>query len=339
MSRLYTRGAAWAREIPRGASVCLVSEPRAYRAAGRKILSALKGRRVSTFLLPSGEKAKTWEAVSQVLSHLLQSGLRRDGWLVAVGGGAVTDAAGFAAAIYLRGIPWISVPTTALGQLDGGLGGKTAINLPEGKNLAGAFHEPVAVVCDARLLASLPARERAAGLAEALKIGLVFEPALFRLIARNWGRLVRGDAALLARVVAKAAGWKLRVVASDPRETKGRRELLNFGHTLGHALENAAGHGALRHGEAVVWGLRAALRLSVALAGLPLREADEAESFLESISVPLPRSSVDKIMAAAARDKKVRAGAWRFVLLRRLGRPVTLPVEPRLARAVAEGLL
>ena len=167
MSRLFIKAKGWGVVIPRGTRVCLVSEPRAFKAAGRAALAELKkrGARASIFLLPAGEKAKTWLAVEKLLSFMLREGLGRDSFLVAVGGGAVTDPAGFAAAIYLRGIPWVSYPTTALGQLDAGLGGKTGINLPEGKNLAGAFHDPAAVVCDAALLSRLPPAERAAGLA------------------------------------------------------------------------------------------------------------------------------------------------------------------------------
>lgn len=340
-SGLFTSSKGWGVVIPRGARVCLVSEPRAFRAAGRAALAELKKRqaKVSTFMLPAGEKAKTWASVEKLLSFMLREGLGRDAFLVAAGGGAVTDSAGFAAAIYLRGIPWVSYPTTALGQLDAGLGGKTGINLPEGKNLAGAFHEPAAVVCDAALLAGLPPAELAAGLAEALKIGLVFEPALWRAISGNWLALASGRAPKpLEDVVRRTASWKLRVVAKDPYETAGARELLNFGHTVGHALESAAGYGRLRHGEAVVWGMRAALRLSIVLCSLPLREADAVEGFLEKISVPLPRLPAGRVMTAMKKDKKARGGVLRLVLLKGLGRPVTLPVDARLVRKVVEDL-
>lgn len=281
--------------------------------------------KAAAHLLPRGERAKTWASVEDLLGAMLGAGLGRDAGLVALGGGAVTDAAGFAAAVYLRGIPWASVPTTLLGQLDSGLGGKTGINLAEGKNLAGAFHQPISVVCDTSFLESLPERERVSGLAEALKYGLVFDPALWSYIRKSWVSLRRGDPAATASVVRRGAAWKLRIVAQDERE-KGPRELLNFGHTLGHALEAAAGLGRLRHGEAVIWGMRAALRLSVSHAGLPRAEFDEADGFLAGVPLPLPRVDLRKLMAAARRDKKAREGRLRFVLLRRLGRPVVLEV-------------
>lgn len=319
------RPQAWPRALSPGGKVMLVSEARVRGLFGSELEAAIRRRgfRVSRHSLPEGERAKTWGAVEDLLRAMLREGLGRDSGLVALGGGAVTDAAGFAAAVYLRGIPWVSVPTTLLGQVDSGLGGKTGVNLPEGKNLAGAFHEPLRVVCDTRFLERLPVRERVSGLAEAVKTGLVFDPPLWRYLRGHWAGLLAGEGEPTARVVRRTAAWKLRVVARDPRETRGRRELLNFGHTLGHALETAAGHGVLRHGEAVVWGLRAALRLSVARAGFPREEAREVERFLAEIPLPrLPKVSAARLLEIARRDKKARGGRLRFVLLKRLGRPL-----------------
>ncbi len=326
-TRLKARG--WTRGLSGGGAVALVSEPGVWRRYGPGVERALKGAglRVVRHLLPAGEAAKNWDAVEELLTVMLDGGLGRDAALVALGGGAVTDAAGFAASIYLRGLPWVSVPTTLLGQLDSGLGGKTGINLAGGKNLAGAFHRPAAVVCDTEVLKTLPPRERVSGLGEALKYGLVFDPALWRLMTRDWNALAAGDARLTAEVVRRGASWKRRVVARDPREIKGPRELLNFGHTLGHAVESVAGLGVLRHGEAVVWGMRAALRLSVKRAGLGAAAALEADRFLASIPVPTPRRLDPKrLLTAARRDKKNRGGAVRFVLLRAIGRAVVVPV-------------
>jgi 3-dehydroquinate synthase len=338
------RQGRWTRALRGVRQVALVSEARALRLCGADIKRALAKARIETFVhrLPEGEEAKTWSSVQALLSGMLSQGLGRDGAVVALGGGAVTDAAGFAASIYLRGVPWISCPTTLLGQLDSGLGGKTAINLPQGKNLAGTFYDPAAVVCDSEWLSTLPVRERVSGLAEGLKYGLVFDPALWALMTRRWKDLVGADEALVGAVVRRGAGWKLRVVAKDPRETAGPRELLNFGHTLGgHALEKAAGIGRLRHGEAVIWGMRAAIRLSVAAAGLPLEDADRVEGFLESLGVEPPRGvKAGAILAAAQSDKKARAGKLRFVLLRALGRPVvTDRVAPAAVKMVVEDLL
>jgi 3-dehydroquinate synthase len=331
---------AWTRGLAPSHRVALVSESGAWRRFGPGVERALKraGLKVHRHLLPPGESAKTWSAVEELMSSMLDAGLGRDCAVVALGGGSVTDAAGFAAAIYLRGVPWVSVPTTLLGQIDSGLGGKTGINLAGGKNLAGAFHRPRAVVCDSQVLKSLPPRELVSGFGEALKYGLVFEPSLWRLMTENWDALMAGDPALTARVVARGASWKRRIVARDEFETKGPRELLNFGHTLGHALESAAGLGALRHGEAVVWGMRAALRLSVSRAGLSPAFALEADRFLSTLPVPLPRRVDPKrLLALAKRDKKARAGRARFVLLRAPGRPTTVEVpDEYILRAVRE---
>ena len=298
-----------------GLRICLVSDPKVFGLFGKKIAGALgrQGHAVTTVLLPEGEAAKNWAPVQNLMQAMLKAGLGRDGLLIALGGGAVTDAAGFAAAVYLRGVSWVSMPTTLLGQLDSGIGGKTAINLPEGKNLVGAFHQPAAIVCDTAWLSGLPRRERISGLAEALKYGLVFDPGLWKFIVKNWDRLLTGDARAAEKVIRRGAAWKIKIVKEDERETKGRRELLNFGHTLGHALEKVCGYGALRHGEAVVWGMRAALRLSGAR--LP-----EAENFLAGIPVPLPKNLKARVILEAARsDKKARQGRLRFVLLKRLG--------------------
>ncbi len=333
---------AWTRGLAPSGRVMLVSESGVWRRFGPGVQRSLKGAglKVLTHLLPSGEAAKSWDSIEPLLTAMLEGGLGRDSALVALGGGSVTDAAGFAAAVFLRGVPWVSVPTTMLGQLDSGLGGKTGINLAGGKNLAGAFHRPAAVVCDADVLKTLPPRERVSGLGEALKYGLVFDAELWSRMVRDWDKLAAGDARLTAEVVRRGASWKRKIVARDLYETKGPRELLNFGHTLGHALESASGLGVLRHGEAVIWGMRAALRLSVKRAGLSPSVALEADRFLAEIPVPVPRR-IDprRLVAAAKRDKKARAGEIRFVLLRAVGRPVVRPVPEDEILAAARELL
>jgi 3-dehydroquinate synthase len=301
-------------------------------------LAALKRKyEVSAFMLPSGEQAKTLGSVENLLSAMLDAGLGRDSVLVALGGGTVTDTAGFAASVYLRGIPWVAIPTTLLGQLDSGLGGKTGVNLAQGKNLVGAFWQPSAVVCDLDFLETLPVRERVSGLAEAIKCGLAFDPSLFRYIRDHWDELLAGKVGPTAHVVSTGAKWKIKIVAQDERETRGIRDLLNFGHTLGHALEKTAGYGELRHGEAVIWGMRAAIRLSAALTGLPIHRAAEAEDFLAGIEVPVPKKlNARVLLQAAMKDKKVRRGKMRFVLLRDFGRPVVkagVPAE-KILRAI-----
>ncbi len=245
--------------------------------------------------LPSGEEAKSLDAVGRIWRELR---LGRDGTIVAFGGGCTTDAAGFAAATYLRGVPWVAVPTTLVGQVDAAIGGKTAVNLPEGKNLVGAFHWPSQTVIDPALLETLPERERRAGLAEVVKTGLLAGVPLWELP--------------LPELVRRCAAYKAAVCLRDPHE-QGERATLNLGHTFAHALESAAGYEGLGHGEAVALGLLAALRLS----GLET-------SAVEEVLAPQPAHvNREAAWAALARDKKARNGKPRLVLLEALGKPVT----------------
>ncbi|MCX5787184.1 MAG: 3-dehydroquinate synthase [Elusimicrobia bacterium] len=338
VGRGLLRKPAWARLL--GRRVCLVTEPEAHRRFGRKLLDALRreGIEAALHLLPAGEAAKTLACVHSIYRTLVRSGLGRDGGVIALGGGAVTDAAGFAAATYLRGVPWITVPTTLLGQVDSGIGGKTGVNIAEGKNLVGAFHQPRAVICDLAVLDSLPLREVISGLGEAVKYGLVFDRAFFDRMRRDWDRLLALDPLALAPVVRRCAALKAEIVAKDERETTGLRELLNFGHTVGHALETEAGYGTLRHGEAVVWGMRAALALSLMKTGLPKADALDAGRVLAQIPVPRPPARPERLLARMRRDKKARGGRIRFVLLKRIGRPVVAAVTESEARAALEVL-
>lgn len=338
VGRGFLERPTWAVRIAK--RLCLVTEPDVHRRFGERLLAALakEGGEASLHLLPQGEAAKTLIAVRDVYRSFVKAGLGRDGAVIALGGGAVTDAAGFAAATYLRGLPWISVPTTLLGQVDSGIGGKTGVNLPEGKNLIGAFHQPRMVICDLKVLDSLPLREVISGLGEAVKYGLVFDRRFFDRMRRDWDRLLALDPVALEPVVRRCANEKLRVVGKDERETKGVRELLNFGHTVGHALEAEAGYGTLRHGEAVVWGMRAAVALSLMKAGLPQQDALDAGRFLASIPVPRPEVDLGRVVARMRRDKKVRGGKIRFVLLKAIGRPVVVPVSEKEARDCLEVL-
>lgn len=336
MSKLFAgegaleRG-AWAKGLSPDRRVCLVSDDVVLRLYGGAVRRALARARCEVLVhrLPRGEAAKSWPVVERLLGAMLDAGLGRGAAVVALGGGAVTDAAGFAASIYLRGVPWVSAPTTVLGQLDGGLGGKTAINLAHGKNLAGSFHEPAGIVCDPATLRTLAPRELISGLAEAVKTAWLFDPPLWRFIETRWDALCEGEPAALSRVVRDCAAWKLKVVREDPFERRGRRELLNLGHTLGHAFEKTAGYARLRHGEAVVYGLRAMLRLSMRHAGLPARAAMELEDFLAGVPAPSLRGlRLDEVVRAAKSDKKARAGRLRFILLRGVGRPVAVDGVP-----------
>jgi shikimate kinase/3-dehydroquinate synthase len=252
--------------------------------------------------LRAGEEAKSLRAVERLWRELR---LGRDGTIVALGGGCTTDAAGFAAATYLRGVPWVAVPTTLVGQVDAAIGGKTGVNLPEGKNLVGAFHWPICTVIDPRLLETLPEREKRAGMAEVVKTGLLAGEPLWELPPPE--------------LVSRCAAYKTAVCMRDPHE-QGERAVLNLGHTFAHALEAAGGFAQVNHGEAVALGLLAALRLS----GL---ETAAVEEVLRPEPVRVNR---DAAWAALARDKKAQDGRPRLVLLEAAGRPVTgveLPEE------------
>ena len=281
-------------ELAPGGDAALVSDARVAGIHGADAQVALGGRLVSVHELPEGEEAKTVDAVT-ALWHALR--LDRTGVLVALGGGCTTDAAGFAAANYLRGIRWVAVPTTLVGQVDAAIGGKTAIDLAEGKNLVGAFHWPVRTVIDPTLLSTLPERERREGLAEVVKTGLLMGESLWELPD--------------AQLVRRAAAYKSSVCLRDPHDV-GPRNVLNLGHTFAHALEAAAGYGDVTHGSAVALGLLAALRLS----GL---DTSAVEETLRPEPVRVDR---DRAWAALQRDKKAANGRVRLVLLEAPGKPV-----------------
>ena len=262
--------------VPGDGPVALVSDPRVMGIHGAEAQLALGERLVSTHELPEGEEAKTIEPVNGLWNELT---LKRDGTLVALGGGCTTDAAGFAAATYLRGIPWVSVPTSLVGQVDAGIGGKTAIDLSAGKNLVGAFHWPTRTIIDPALLATLPERERKEGMAEVVKTGLLAGEPLWELPEDE--------------IVRRCAAFKAAVCLRDPYE-QGERAILNLGHTFAHALEAAAGYESVTHGQAVALGLTAALRLSG-------RDTSVVEKLLDPKPVRVDRN---RAWAALGRDKK-----------------------------------
>ena len=305
--------------VPGDGPVALVADPRVGGIHGAAAQLALGDRLVSTHELPAGEEAKTVAALERLWSELR---LDRRGTLVALGGGCTTDAAGFAAATYLRGIAWVPVPTSLVGQVDAGIGGKTALDLPGGKNLVGAFHWPARVVIDPALLETLPHVERAEGRAEVVKTGLLAGEPLWEL----------PEPELVRRCAAVKAAYCIR----DPLD-RGPRAALNLGHTFAHALEAAGGYAELTHGRAVGLGLHAALRLSVEHAGLDpaaLRTLEEALPFEPA------RVDGERAWAALQRDKKAESGRVRLVLLEAPGRPATgveLPDEA--VRAALDGLI
>lgn len=296
----------------------------AVEALAQEVLTALGSRVLLARGLVGGEDVKTWELAGEMFDWFAEAHADRDTVVIAIGGGTVTDLAGFIAATFLRGLRWCAVPTTLLAAVDAAVGGKTAINLGAGKNLVGAFHHPSLVAIDTEAFATLDPRDIAAGVAEALKTALVADADLFAYLERELPRALAADPEVLAVTVAHCVAAKARVVAGDERETDdsgaGGRAILNFGHTVGHALEQTCGYGALRHGEAIALGMRAALALSRER-GLEPDLADRIEALVRAIPAPQPDAAADAIIRATASDKKRKAGKVRFILIRGVADP------------------
>jgi 3-dehydroquinate synthase len=273
--------------------------------------------------LPAGEKAKSIRSLQACYDQLAAHRMERHSFIIALGGGVVGDLAGFVAATYLRGIPFVQAPTTLLAQVDSSVGGKVAINLKAGKNLVGAFYQPRLVLCDLDALRSLPKREFRSGLAEVIKYGIIYDAALFRGLERDLPGLLRLEPDLLAAVVARCCRIKAAVVAQDETET-GQRAILNFGHTIGHAIENSAGYGRYLHGEAIAIGQVAAARLSQRLLGLPEEETARVHRLISAAGLPvairLSSAQRARLFRAMQLDKKVSRGEVRFVLAKRIGK-------------------
>jgi 3-dehydroquinate synthase len=273
--------------------------------------------------VPAGETAKSLSSVQSCYDQLASHRLERRSFIVALGGGVVGDLAGFVAATYLRGIDFVQVPTTLLAQVDSSVGGKVGVNLKAGKNLVGAFYQPRLVVCDLDTLASLPPREFRAGLAEVIKYGIIYDAALFERLERALPELLRRRAGALAAVVARCCEIKAAVVEQDETEA-GLRAILNFGHTIGHALEAISSYGKYLHGEAIAIGQVAAAEISRAALGLPARDVERIRDLFQRADLPtrvqLTAAQRPKLLQAMRLDKKVRDGQIRFVLAQRIGK-------------------
>ena len=272
--------------------------------------------------VPAGETAKDLKTVRACYDQLAALRLERKSFVLALGGGVVGDLAGFVAATYLRGIAFVQAPTTLLAQVDSSVGGKVGVNLKAGKNLVGAFHQPRLVLCGLETLASLPEREFRAGLAEVIKYGIIYDAGFFRRLERDLPAIIRRQPAMLAGVVARCCQIKAEVVGQDETEN-GLRAILNFGHTVGHALEAISHYGKYLHGEAIAIGQAAAARLSARQLGLPPGQAARIETLLERAGLPTqvsltPRQR-DKLLSAMKLDKKASGGEVKFVLARKIG--------------------
>lgn len=282
-------------------------------------LESLKaaGIHASLITVPSGESSKSLIVAEQVCGKMARSGLDRKSFVVALGGGVIGDLGGFCASIYQRGIPYIQAPTTVLSQVDSSVGGKTGVNLPDAKNMVGAFHQPAHVIADTDTLSTLPKREFNEGFAEIIKHACIRDAAMLPLIDE-----VASGAGGLAELIRRNIAIKARVVEEDEFETTGTRALLNFGHTLGHAIEAAAGYGELLHGEAISLGLRTAAVLSARLSGLGQGDVERIVGLLRRFELPTvlsPDFETEELLRIAKMDKKFDQGRIRFVLLRSLG--------------------
>lgn len=271
----------------------------------------------------AGERAKSLKSVESCYDALAAHRMERNSFVVALGGGVVGDLAGFVAATYLRGIPFVQVPTTLLAQVDSSVGGKVGVNLKAGKNLVGSFYQPRFVLCDLKTLRTLPVREYRAGLAEVIKYGIIYDPAFFAELERVMPKLLRRDHEVLEFVVARCCEIKAEVVGQDETES-GLRAILNFGHTIGHGLEAISGYGRYLHGEAISIGQVAAARISAEIFGLPHSDLQRVITLFERAGLPvhvrLTSVQMKRLFAAMQLDKKVRSGEIRFVLARSIGK-------------------
>jgi 3-dehydroquinate synthase len=303
----------------------------------------LAGIRAPSIVLPPGETSKSFAVLERLLDELIAAGADRGATVVALGGGVIGDLAGFAAAVLLRGVAHVQVPTTLLAQVDSAVGGKTGINSRLGKNLIGAFHQPRMVLIDTGVLDTLPARELRAGYAEVVKYGLIDDPGFFDWLEANGARLLAGETDARAFAVRRSLEAKARIVTEDERETSGRRALLNLGHTFAHAFEALAGYdGRLLHGEAVALGLVKAFALSARQGLCPPEDVERVRAHLAAAGLPVRLEeihpggfAVEEVIAAMARDKKAESGRVRFVLVRGIGRAFAgAGADPEALRAV-----
>lgn len=293
--------------------VFVVSSPEIVKPWGEALVSGFPAEPV-VMSVPSGESHKRLSTVERLLEELAEAGADRDSVLIGFGGGVLGDMTGFVAASYMRGIRYVQVPTTLLAQVDSSIGGKTGVNLAAGKNLAGAFYHPLAVYADVRTLTTLPDAELRAGLQESIKAGIIRDAGLFEYLEREQSSVLAGDLAALSRVVADSVRVKADVVNADERES-GVRMILNLGHTLGHAIEAATHYEKLLHGEAVGWGMLAAIRIAANRETISRADAERMERVIRAYG-PLRGFQADpeQLVALTSKDKKNRSGARSFVL-------------------------
>ncbi len=312
-------------------AIALVSNPSILAHYGERIRASLAraGKPLVEVVLPDGEFHKTWQSLNIIFDVLLQNRLDRKALLVAFGGGVVGDMGGFAAACYMRGIRYVQIPTTLLSQVDSSVGGKTAINHPLGKNMIGAFYQPISVQIDPTVLATLPPREVSAGLAEVVKYGLIADAGFFDWCEANAAALRALEPEAIAKAIRRSCELKAQVVSADEREG-GVRAILNLGHTFGHAIESGLGYGEWLHGEAVGCGMVQAAELSADLLGFPREDVARVRRVVEAIGCPVaaPDLGTARWIELMQHDKKAEGGALRFVLMPRIGEAICRDVDP-----------
>jgi len=329
--------------LPKAAVAVIVTNTTVEPLYGQRLRDCLTGRfpAIHTVVLPDGEDHKDWATLNTVFDALAAYGCDRKSVLFALGGGVIGDMTGFAASCFMRGIPFVQVPTTLLAQVDSSVGGKTAVNHPAGKNLLGAFYQPLQVVCDLSTLASLPPREMSAGLAEVIKYGPIHDMAFLDWIEAHLDALRAGDTAALAHAVQRSCEIKAEVVGADEREA-GLRAILNFGHTFGHAIEAGMGYGVWLHGEAVGCGMVMAATLSQHLGLVDAEFVARLRGLVERAGLPVvaphidPRDNASRYLELMRGDKKSEGGEIRFVLIDGPGRAVVKPAPDALVRAVID---
>jgi 3-dehydroquinate synthase len=333
--RLWDHASAW-QGLPKAATAAIVTNTTVAPLYAQRLQRALQGHyaKLLTIELPDGEAHKDWPTLNRIFDRLLAEGCDRRTVLFALGGGVLGDMAGFAAACYMRGVPFVQVPTTLLAQVDSSVGGKTAINHPLGKNMIGAFHQPVRVVCDLDTLDTLPPRELSAGLAEVIKYGPIADATFLDWIEAHIDALLERDKAALAHAVRRSCEIKAAVVAHDEREA-GLRAVLNFGHTFGHAIEAGLGFGSWLHGEAVGCGMVMASDLSHRLGLMPADFVERMRRLIERAGLPVtaPAMAPDRWLELMRVDKKAQDGEIRFVVVDEVGRASVRPAPDAVVRA------
>ncbi|WP_295955266.1 3-dehydroquinate synthase [Rhodoferax sp.] len=341
-TQLLDNPATWA-DLPRAATALIVTNTTVGPLYAQRLQTALQSHypTIHTVVLPDGEVYKTWETLNLIFDALLGHGCDRKTVLFALGGGVVGDMTGFAAASYMRGVPFVQVPTTLLAQVDSSVGGKTAINHPLGKNMVGAFYQPCKVVCDLGTLATLPPRELSAGLAEIIKYGPIADMALLDWLDANVDALRAGDVAALAHAVRRSCEIKAYVVGHDEREA-GLRAILNFGHTFGHAIEAGMGYGAWLHGEGVGSGMVMAAHLSQRLGLIDMALVQRLTQLIQRAGLPTVGAVLEttdnagRYLQLMCMDKKAEAGEIKFVLIGPPGSATMRGAPDALVRAVVD---